>query len=151
MNRKRLYNITLVFVLLAGIGFLPGCRQKSPEKRAEWITNKIASKLELTEVQKKELNSFRDELLEKRKELHQSRMTIREELLNQLGNEKIDQEHMKEVIRKEEARLDETMSFFVERLAGFHASLTPEQRKKLIELVKEWDGDKGKHEHRRRK
>ena len=139
--------MTLVLVLIAGLGILSGCRHWSPEKRAEWITGKIASKLELNDMQKKELNSFRDELLEKKKELHQSRMTIREELINQIGHEKIDQEYLKEVIKKEEARLDETISLFVEGLAGFHASLTPKQREKLIELVKECDGHKRKYHH----
>ena len=147
MNRKRFYHMTLVLVLIAGLGILSGCRHWSPEKRAEWITGKIASKLELNDMQKKELNSFRDELLEKKKELHQSRMTIREELINQIGHEKIDQEYLKEVIKKEEARLDETISLFVEGLAGFHASLTPKQREKLIELVKECDGHKRKYHH----
>ena len=147
MNRKRFYHMTLVLVLIAGLGILSGCRHRSPEKRAEWITGKIASKLELNDMQKKELNSFRDELLEKKKELHQSRMTIREELINQIGHEKIDQEYLKEVIKKEEARLDETISLFVEGLAGFHASLTPKQREKLIELVKECDGHKRKYHH----
>ena len=145
MNSKRLYHITLVLVLIAGFGILSGCRYRSPEKRAEWITGKIASKLELSNEQKKELNSFRDELLEKKKELHQSRITIREELINQLGHEKIDQEYLKEVIKKEEARLDETISLFVERLAGFHTSLTPKQREKLIELVKECERHKHKY------
>ena len=147
MNRKRFYHMTLVLVLIAGLGILSGCRHWSPEKRAEWITGKIASKLELNDMQKKELNSFRDELLEKKKEIHQSRMTIREELINQIGHEKIDQEYLKEVIKKEEARLDETISLFVEGLAGFHASLTPKQREKLIELVKECDGHKRKYHH----
>lgn len=147
MNSKRLYQITLVLVFITGLGVLSGCRDRSPEKRAEWITGKIASKLELSEVQKKELNSFRDELLVKRKELHQSRMTILEELISQLGHEKIDQEYLTEVIKKEEARLDETIALFVERLAGFHTSLTPKQREKLIELVKECDGHKSKYYH----
>lgn len=147
MKSTRLYHIVLVLVLISGLGFLSGCRHRSPEQRAEWITAKIASKLELSDVQKTELNSFKDELLKKRKELHQSRMTIHEELINQLGLEKIDQENLKEVIRKEEARLDETISLFVERLAAFHASLTPKQREKLIELVKECERHKGKYYH----
>lgn len=127
MNTKRLYNIVLVLVFLSGIGILSGCGYRSPEKRAEWITEKIASKLELSEVQKKELNAFR------------------EELINQLGHETIDQKYLKEVIRKEETRLDETISLFVERLAGFHASLTPEQREKLTEMVRKWKGHKNKY------
>jgi len=145
MNRKRLYHMAWVLIFFSGLGILSGCGHRSPEKRAEWMTEKIASRLELNEAQKSQLNSFRDELLDKRRELHKSRMVIKDELINQLGHEKIDQEYLKEVIKKEEARLDETISLFVERLAEFHGSLTPEQRGKLIGLAKEWEGHEKKY------
>ncbi len=146
MLKKGLY-LAVVSILLSGVWIISGCGHRSPEQRAEWMTEKIASKLELNEVQKKQLNSFKDELMDKKRQLRASRSTIEGELIAQLRNEKIDQEHLKEVIAKEEAKLDEMASTFVTQLAEFHDSLTPEQRTKLTEMVEKWEDHRKRHDH----
>lgn len=148
MLKKGLY-LAVVSILLSGIWIISGCGHRPHGDRAEWMTEKIVSELELDEAQKKQLNSFRDELKEKRQELRNSRSTIEEELIAQLRNEKIDQEHLKEVIAKEEVKLNEMVSTFVTQLAAFHDSLTPEQRTKLAEMLKKWDNHRQKHHDRK--
>ncbi len=152
MKMKWVYNLALILILISSAGILSGCgHHRSPEKRAIWITEKIASRLDLNESQRAELNSFRDELLAKKKELYKSHMTIHDTLVEQLGHERIDQEHLKEVIRQEDARVDDMISFFVERLASLHSTLSPEQREKLIEMIKEWKDHKHKYYRYRHK
>ncbi len=146
MVKKGLY-LAVVSILLSGVWIISGCGHRSHGERAEWMTEKIASKLELNEAQKKQLNSFKDELMDKKQQLRASRSTIEGELIAQLQSEKIDQEHLKEVIAKEEAKLDEMASTFVTQLTEFHDSLTPEQRIKLIEMVEKWKDHRKKHHY----
>jgi Spy/CpxP family protein refolding chaperone len=146
MVKKSLY-LALVSILLSVPWIISGCGHRLHGERAEWMTEKIASKLELNEAQKQQLNSFKDELMDKKRELRASRSAVVRELIAQLQSEKIDQEHLKGVIEKEETKLDAMVSTFVTRLAEFHSSLTPEQRTQLVEMVQKWEDHKKKHDH----
>ena len=146
MVKKGLY-LAVVSILVSAVWIVLGCRYSLHGDRAEWMTEKIASKLELDEAQKVQLNGFKDELMDKKRQLRISRLTIEGELIAQLRNEKIDQEHLKEVITKEKTKLDEMIPIFVTQLAEFHDALTPEQRTKLIEMVERWDAHKKRHYH----
>ena len=146
MLKKGLY-LAVVSILLSGVWMISGCGYRSPEHRAEQITKKIASKLELNDAQMEQLNRFKDELMDNRRQLHISWLTIEEELIAQLRSEKIDQKHLKEVITMEEAKLEEMVWSFATQLAEFHDSLTPEQRTQLIEMVDKWESHRKGHYH----
>jgi Spy/CpxP family protein refolding chaperone len=144
---KRTIYFAVVSIMVVGTWIVSGCVSRSHEKRAEWMTEKIASRLELNEEQKDLLNGLRDEWIEKGKELHESRAAIRNELVAQLGSDKIDRDRLTEAVKKEEAKLNEAVSELVARLAVFHDSLTPEQRADLVRIVEKWDGRRRVHHH----
>jgi protein CpxP len=146
MVKKRIF-LAVVSVMVVGTGIVSGCASRSPERRAAWMTEKIASRLDLSEEQKIRLNGLKDELMEKGREIHASRLAVKNEMVAQLRNDKIDRERLKEAVKKEEAKLDDAVSDLVAHLAEFHDSLTPEQRAELIRIVEKWDGRRREHHH----
>jgi protein CpxP len=139
-------SLWIVLIVIVGAWTVSGCAHRSPEKRAEWMTAKISSRLGLNEGQKDRLNGLKNELIEKERELRASRSAFKKELIDQLQGEKIDQEKLREMIKKEEAELDETASDLLARLSEFYDGLTPEQRAELGRIVGKWGGHLREHD-----
>lgn len=146
MVKKGVY-LAVVSILVSGVLMISGCEYHSQGERAEMMTEQIASRLELYESQKEQLNGLKEELIDDRRQLRISGLTIEGKLIDQLHNEKIHQGQLKEVIAKERAKRDEMVSSVVIKLAAFHDSLSPKQRSKLIEMVEEWDSHRKRHYH----
>ena len=146
MVKKKIY-LAVVSVMVVGTWIVSGCVSRSHGNRAEWMTEKIASRLDLNGEQKDRLNGLRDEWIEKGKELYDSRSAIKGELVAQLRSDKIDRDRLAEAVKKEEAKLNGAVSDLVARLAEFHDSLTPEQRADLARMVEKWDGRRRVHQH----
>jgi hypothetical protein len=144
MVKKRV-SLAVVSILVSGVLMIFGCGYNSHGERAEQMTEKIASRLDLYDSQKEQLNGLKEELIDDRRQLRISRLTIEGKLIDQLRNEKIDQGQLKEAIAKERAKRDEMVSSVVIKLAAFHDSLSPKQRSKLIEMVEEWDSHRKRH------
>ena len=118
------------------------------EKKAEWIAEKVADKLDLTDDQKTKLNSIRDEIVAKLKESRPSHMKMGEEMIAQVRSEKIDTEAIKAKMDEMDKKRDETRNFVIDKVAEFHAILTPEQRTKAAELLEKFHSRMMKHRGR---
>jgi len=138
---RKISLIVWVSLMILGIAFFAGCRHQSPHQRGEFIADYISEILDLTTLQEEQLNQYKDEIFQKANQMRANRSAVHEEIVAQLRNESIDQEHLKNLIFKNKAQMEELINLMVERLAEFHQTLTPEQREKLVrklENFKRW-------------
>lgn len=124
-------------VLMAGLMFLGGCNKPSPEKIADRIVDELAAKLDLTAAQKEQLNATKVEILGKVAEMKKNKDAIHVEVIAELQKDELDQGRLKKIVAGHKGEMDVMADLLIDRLAKFHASLTPEQKVKLVALLKD--------------
>jgi periplasmic protein CpxP/Spy len=124
-------------ILIMGMFLLGGCRHSGPERIIDRITERIKSKLELNVAQQEQLDAIKGELLAKMAEMKKDRISSREELLTQLQSDVIDQTRIRKLLDKKRANMDELSNMMIDRLARFHATLSKEQKEKLVKYLKD--------------
>ena len=84
MLRKGLY-IALMISLVFGVGFFSGCRPHGHHGRgAEFAVYYVSEVLDLNEAQQAHLNQIKEELMEKREQMHASKAKHHDEIIAQL-------------------------------------------------------------------
>ncbi len=134
MVRKGLY-IALMISLVFGVGFFSGCRPHGHGRGVEFAVDYVSEVLDLNEAQQAHLNQIKEEMMEKREQMHASKAKHLDEIIAQLRSEEIDQERVQVIIAENRVQMDEMIDLMVVRFAEFHRSLTPEQKAKLVKKV----------------
>ena len=137
MLKKGLYT-ALVIGLLLGVGLFSGCRNHGHGRGAEFAVDYVTDVLDLTDEQQAHLNQIKEEMMEKRAQMHASKAEHYDEIITQLGSAEIDQERIKIIIAEHRAQMDEMIDLAVVRIAEFHHTLTPEQKAKLVKKVQDF-------------
>lgn len=130
--------IVMGTVLLVTSAAYFGCRTKTEEetakhmeRRAEWVTEKIADELDLTAEQQVLLKSIKAEVLTKRTDVRELHRGLMNDLFAAAEKESITEEDLNGMFAQREASLTELRKFAVAKYVQFHSSLTPEQRETL--------------------
>ena len=124
-----------ILAIICSLLLVSACRHYSPEKRTQWMMKKFTKDLELNDSQKEQLDVFKTEILMKGRELRVAYKNTMEELGLQLRSEEFDKQKVKDAVSRITAPQDEFISLFIEKLADFHSSLTPEQRTTLAKKL----------------
>jgi protein CpxP len=127
---------------------LAACRTKfnhcwahgDPEKRAEWITKKITSELDLDNAQKIILNRIKDEILAKNRELQTT--SKQEDYINkiygELKKDTLDRQILIEFTEEKMQHIEELRAFVIDKCIEFHSVLKPPQKEKLVKKITEY-------------
>ena len=140
---------TLIFTVLIavlGVGSLVfvGCRHPGHQRGAAFMMDYMAEALDLTEAQQTMANSYKDEILVKIRSKHSDKKEMHAELKRQLSGSTIDTVRVKTLIAEHRAGMDDVIDLAVDRMAEFHATLSPEQREKLVGKLEKFEK---KHQH----
>ncbi len=126
----------VVIALMAGV--FVGCGHRAyhsgsqdPGMHVEWLSGKIADRLELTADQKTKLEGIVADLHEKRQEGRTWRQSMRQDVINLVRQEQIEQKDIDRLVDMHRQHMDQMITFLGDRVIQFHALLTPEQREKL--------------------
>lgn len=141
----RVFIIVLVVVFavtgIAGIsiaqkvkGFRDGFKGHGP---IGFMLNKIVKDLDLTEQQKTEVDKIKEEIKTKIENKRKERENKFDDFEILFKQDKITKEDLDALVKKHETEREEMKDFFAEELVKFHAILTPEQRTKAVEKMKE--------------
>ena len=103
----------------------------------EAVTNRIASRLELTESQKVELKDIFSEIAAKAKEMRPDRENRHEEIANLIRQEAIPKETVDLMISEKMDQMKDLADLASSRLITFHASLSPEQRELVANHIED--------------
>ena len=127
----------LVVIALLG-GIFVGCGHRAyhsgsqdPGMHVEWLSEKIADRLELTTDQKARLEEIVTDLHEKRQEGQEWRKSARQDVINLVRQEQIEQKDIDRLVDMHRQRMDKLITYLSGQIIEFHALLTPEQREKL--------------------
>jgi periplasmic protein CpxP/Spy len=142
MLRKKKLGVW-IGILAVGLMCLGGCRHPSAEKMADRAIDGLTAKLELDAAQQQQLQAIKTELLGKLAEMKKARQSVREDLLAELQQDVLDQEKLRKMVNTRKTEMDDVTDIVIARLAQFHSTLSPEQKRKLVEYVK----DKQKRHH----
>jgi Spy/CpxP family protein refolding chaperone len=126
--------ITLSALFL--IGGLTACRRgHHPGGFDEFdlaaATNRIASRLDLTESQKADLEQIAGEIAEKAKAMHEDHDNRYQDLADLVRQDAISRDVVDGMIADKLEKMREMADFVADRLIAFHGTLTPEQREKI--------------------
>jgi len=104
-------------------------------------TNRIASRLDLTESQKSDLEQIAAEIAEKAKVMHADHASWHQELADLIRQDAIGPDVVDGLITEKLERLREMADFAAKRLVAFHGTLTPEQREKIATRIEDRSSD----------
>ena len=145
MQKKSRYPMFLI--LLIGVAtMLSGCWNRTPEERAEHITQRLASELDLTADQSTQVKQGVSKLVEKSKELRDIRDSMSEELVKQLRQNQVDRARLNAVVDANKAKLESMLNLLLDEFSQLHQTLTPEQRAQAAERIEKFQD---RHSHRR--
>ncbi len=113
-------------------------RHFSPEKKAEWITSKISSELDLTTEQKAKLDAVKLGALELRKAHEAERAQHLKEVKDLILSEKLEKTKVKGLMAQRQKAMDEGVNQLFDKVAAFHASLTAEQKAKAVGMIEKF-------------
>ena len=145
MKKKWIIIVGIIGILLiGGIGACKhGCHPGGFDVfDLQAITNRVASRLDLTDSQKAEFEKMAGEVMEKAKTMHAQRDAFRQELAELVRQEDIDKAVVDEMVEQKMVKMREMADFVTERLITFHGTLTPEQREKIATRIEENDQDR---------
>ncbi|HEY1080045.1 MAG TPA: Spy/CpxP family protein refolding chaperone [Bdellovibrio sp.] len=131
-----------ILFAIGAVGTLAGCH-KNPEERIAAISEKIADKLDFNEQQKVLLNDITAEIKKDFAEEKSRRQSMKDDFKNMILADDLDKAKVKELLNARHQRMEEKTDKYLDKVAALHKTLTPEQKKELIDKVekfqKKWD------------
>jgi uncharacterized membrane protein len=140
MKKRNVLIITLLSMLTA-TGFV-ACKHGHhrggfDEFDIEAGVNRIASRLDLNESQKADLEKITTEIAAKAKEMHGDREAHHKELADLVRQQTISRDTLDRMVADKMEKMQIMADFAADRLIPFHATLTDEQREKIAEHIEE--------------
>lgn len=148
--KKNIMVHLLTVLSLFGLLLFSGCAHRYVgdydvylDKKYEKVEGYFAKKLDLDENQKALLVAATAEL--KKLELaFYGPPTIRDEVYEEFGKENLDKAKLNNIVKEKIDSITVQSDDLIDRLAEFQKALTPEQREKLIKILKKFD-NKSRH------
>jgi protein CpxP len=144
MKRKAL--TIAAFIAMGGLLVaLTGCRghgphRGSPEKKAEFVINRLKAELDLSEQQVELLNDIHKDIRSKFEENRPQREEHFELLKSQILSDRLDTEKIKQYMNAQQNKHREMRDYIIQQIKRFHDTLTAEQKQKLVSLLEEFKG-----------
>jgi len=141
-SRKKIVIISVLFVFvvtgIAGVAFTKNMADKYREG-GPWgfMLDRITKDLNLTDQQQAEVNKIKDEIKARKEANKQKRMEGAKEFEQMFRSDTFDKQKALELAKQREADREEMRNFIIDEMAKFHAILTPEQRNKVSDKLKE--------------
>jgi len=123
---------------IALVGGLAACgHHHSPEERANYMMEKVTSKLELTSPQVDQLEQLKNELMNARQTMLAERNTAHQEINDLLSQPSLDQNRALELVEERTATINQKAPQVIAAFANFYDSLNPEQQTMLGDKMQE--------------
>ncbi len=135
--------ITLAVALVASLGTVAACGF-SEERTAQIFVNHTARKLELSDQQKARLFDVATVALEFHADMTKDEKQLREELLTMYQSDELDTNRINAVLTEKEQIFRRYSRLLIADIAEFHSTLTPEQKDKILELLKKSERRSGR-------
>lgn len=139
MNLRKIF---IPFAIIASLGalVLTGCgrHHHDPEEKAEWVFHKISKKLDLTDEQKVKLDAVKAEIMQHHKNHRAEKKQMMNTLITEIQKPEIDQAVILDMVSKHKSHVDEVAPGVIAKFSEFHASLSTEQKQKLVKKIEKF-------------
>jgi len=139
LNTKSLSGVTAMVATLALVLGLSACGS-TPEEKAEHITDRISSKLDLNETQQALLQVLKDDALVAAKNMKENKTQMKTEFIELMGQQSIDESQLTQFMDQATLALTTNITGATPSFIAFHASLNDEQRAQIVNFM-------NKHNH----
>ena len=123
----------VVVVLLSGL-FLTACKGHD-EGHGGMMFDIAAYKLDLTEAQEEKWFAIRDELRQLKKEARKEKQNHLDEAKSLIMADSLDQAAVLNKFEQHQGRMLSAAPSVVEKLSAFHATLSVEQKEKVLKML----------------
>ena len=148
---KRVSIVVLAVVIVVagagGISFAKKMKQLKDEGPRMFMLEKIVKDLNLTDAQKSQLQSIKDEIKAKMQSRKKDNSSGMSDFGDAFKQDKLDKETLKSIEQKYEANREEMKDFMMDELIKFHDVLTPDQRTQVVQKIQEMK-DKHMKDHK---
>jgi Spy/CpxP family protein refolding chaperone len=139
----------LVLFIIAGVIGVGFAKNKADKFRDHgprgFIIGRIVKDLDLSEQQKKEVEAIKEEIKVKMQEKRKNRQDNMSQYEDMFRGSTFDKQKALELAGKRDADKEEMKNFMIEQTAKVHAILTPDQRNKAADKMKEMRERKGRN------
>ena len=115
---------------------------------ADYAVKKLTDKLDLTKEQQVQLEKIKVEVVAQHKEMKGEKGQHFGLILDEFSKDTLDTTKLTAAMEAKQTKKSKHQAFMVEKLAEFHAILTPAQRTKLVEYLAEHKDKWGRHHGR---
>ena len=129
--------LQFVFVFILGAFVLTACSGHHGD-RGGMMFELVSYKLDLTEVQEEKLFAIREEMVRLRKEVKVERKQQLDDVKLLILADVLDQDAVQKRFEMHHDRLRELAPSMIALIAEFHATLTPEQKNKVVGVLDHW-------------
>jgi Spy/CpxP family protein refolding chaperone len=102
--------------------------------------DRIAKRLNLDEQQKVKLEAIHEAIRQARQESRDERVALLDEVAAQIKSDQLDQAKVLQLVEQRLARMNQAAPQIIAKVAELHATLTPEQKAKVIEHLERRKG-----------
>lgn len=135
-NRKAKFGKVLgLLAAIASIGILAGCHRHSPEEKIQYVSEKIASKLDFNDQQKSLFEDITKELKVDFAEEKKIRLSLKSEVQGMIQSDQLDKVRVKSLIKERQDRMNSKIDKYLDKVAALHKTLTADQKKEIIEKM----------------
>jgi len=132
-------SIILIVLLVAGLAAFSGCRHPGAGRGAEFMVDYVSESLDLNDSQRAQLESIKEELIQKHKEMQAGKEALQAEAKALLLSEQIDEAGVKALVAEHRARMDAVVDLVITRFIEFHNTLSAEQKAKLVSKLEQFE------------
>jgi len=132
-------SIILIILLVAGLAVFSGCRRPGGGQGAEFMVDYVSETLDLNDSQRAQLESIKEELIQKHEEMRAGKEALYAEAKALLLSEQIDEASVKAMVAEQRARMDAVVDLAITRFIEFHKTLSPEQKAKLVDKLEKFE------------
>ena len=139
--------IIAAFLITATFGIVMA-KKKFADGPGGFMMGMLVEKLDLNESQKAQVEKIRDEIhskMESNKDEHQSMM---EDFASEFTKDNMDKNKLMELDQKRVQDMKENKDFMIDKMIEFHNILTPQQRQKAVDIMKDMKGKFGHGMHK---
>jgi protein CpxP len=139
MVKKTMIGVLIGVLILATAGAIVYARAGSfvPGLMLDGMKARMIDDLELTPDQVESIEAIIEEIKDEIPDIRKHHQEIHEEFSRQFVGNTFDQESIKATLEKKLVELRPMTDFMISKVAEFHEILTPEQREKLVQHMKE--------------
>jgi protein CpxP len=104
----------------------------SAEQKVDFLKKRLISEFNLSASQAAELDDITADMAERHAEMRSGAHAFKAELIALMGQDQVSAADITNLLETRRPAMEDMMTLLAEKIADFHAILTPEQRAKLV-------------------